>query len=67
MRSKSLTTPTVANAVKTEQLQLQRRLEAIVARYAAQSYDEMLALDHLCEDGLERRSELVTANLESGQ
>ncbi|MES2884991.1 MAG: hypothetical protein V4709_09320 [Pseudomonadota bacterium] len=72
MTSKSLTSnqstsPAVTNAVEAEQVLLRRRLDAIVERYAKQSYEEMLAFDHLGEDGLEVKSRSAAADLPNSQ
>lgn len=72
MTSKSLTSnvstsPAASNAGEAEQVLLRRRLDAIVERYAKQSYEEMLAFDHLGEDGLEVGSRSAAADLRSSQ
>lgn len=72
MTSKSLTSnvatsPAADNAVEAEQVLLRRRLDAIVERYATQSYEEMLAFDHLGDDGLEVGPRSVAADLRNSQ
>lgn len=52
LTSNMLTSTAAADAVAAEQVSLRLRLDAIVERYAAQNYEEMLAFDHLGEDGL---------------
>lgn len=72
MTSKSMTSnlstnPAAARAVEAQQVSLRRRLDAIVERYASQSYEEMLAFDHLGEDGLEVASRSAAADLPTNQ